>query len=86
MASRQAKEAEELGPRLLLALEAAKNAAGYGACGGLLHAAHHHAQVARVHDDGHTLGLEYLHDGVGYLARQPFLHLQAAREHLGDAR
>ncbi len=86
MTALQAEEAEELGPGLLLALEAAEHAAGDGAGGGLLHAAHDHAQVARLHDDGDALRLEHRHDGVGDLPRQPLLHLQAAREHLGDAR
>lgn len=78
-------EVEELVARLGLALEAAENAAGDGAGGGLFDAAHHHAQVARLHDHGDTLGLEDLHDGVGDFLGQALLDLKTAGKHLGDS-
>jgi hypothetical protein len=80
-----ADEVEEFVARLGLALEAAKNAAGDGASGGLFNAAHHHAQVARLHDHGDTLGLEDLHDGVGDFLGQALLDLKTAGKHLGDS-
>ena len=82
----QLQETEELGAGLLLALEAAENTAGDGGGGGLLDAAHDHAQVARLHDDGDALGLEHLHNGIGNLAGQPLLYLQPPREHFRDPR
>ncbi|KAF5136310.1 hypothetical protein E5D57_000070 [Metarhizium anisopliae] len=56
-----------------------------GGAARLLHAAHHHAQVARLHDDGDALGPQDLEDGVGHLLGEALLDLQAARKHLGDA-
>lgn len=78
-------EAQKLVARLGLALKAAEDAAGNGRCPRLLDAAHDHAQVARLHDDGDALGLENLHDGVGNLLGQALLDLQAAGVHFGDA-
>lgn len=80
-----ANEVEELVSRLGLALEAAENAAGDGAGGGLFDTAHHHAQMARLHDYSDTLRLEDLHNGVSNFLSQAFLNLQAAGEHLGDS-
>ncbi len=80
-----ANKAQKLVARLGLALKAAEDAAGYGRGAGLLDAAHHHAQVAGLHDDGDALGLENLHDGVGDLLGQALLDLQAAGVHFGDA-
>jgi hypothetical protein len=80
-----ADEVEELVARLGLALETAENAAGNGAGGGLFDAAHHHAQVARLHDHGDTLGLEDFHDSVGDFLGQTLLDLKTAGKHLGDS-
>lgn len=81
-----ADEAEKLVPGLGLLLEAAEDAGGDGGGGRLLNAAHDHAQVAGLHDDGDALGLEDLHDGVGDLLGEALLDLKATGEHLGDAR
>jgi hypothetical protein len=79
-------KAEELVASLALALEAAEDTASNSSCARLLDSAHHHAQVARLHDDGDALGLDNLHNGVGDLLGQAFLDLQAAGVHLGNAR
>ena len=78
-------EAQKLISRLGLALKAPEHAARNSRGARLLDAAHHHAQMARLHDDGDALGLEDLHDGVGDFLGQAFLDLEAARVHLGDA-
>lgn len=80
-----ANKAKELVPGLGLALEAAQDAAGDGGGRRLLDAAHDHAEVGRLHDDGDALGLEDLHDGVGHLLGEALLDLEPAGEHLGDA-
>lgn len=84
--SSQADKAKKLVPRLLLSLETAKNATGYGACRSLLHTTHDHAQVAGFHDHSYTLGFENLHNGISNFARQSLLHLKSAAEHLSDSR
>lgn len=78
-------KAHELVAHLGLALEAAEKAASD--CGGscLFHAAHHHAQVARLRYDSNTLWFEYIHDGLSDLPCKALLNLQPPREHLGDA-
>lgn len=76
---------EEFVASLRLALETAEDAAGDCAGSCLFDTAHHHAQVARFHDDGDTLGLEDLHNGMSDFFGQTFLDLQAAGEHLGDS-
>ena len=61
-------------------------------CGGdrlgvlLLDAAHHHAQVDRLHHDADAAGSEHLVDRPGYLLGEPLLHLETAREDLDEAR
>lgn len=50
-----------------------------------MHAAHDHAQMAGLDNDGDALGLQHLGEGEGDLLGQAFLDLQAAREHFGDA-
>ena len=52
----------------------------------LLDAAHGHAQVRRLHDDGDTERGHAVADGVGDLVRQPLLHLQSAAEYVDDSR
>jgi hypothetical protein len=66
---------EELIARLGLLLKAAKNTARDGAGSRLFNTAHHHAQVARLHDYSDALGLEDLHDGVGDFFGEAFLDL-----------
>ncbi len=80
-----ADEGEKLVAGLGLALEAAEDAGRNGRGGGLLDAAHDHAEVGGLHDDGDALGLEDVHDGVGDLLGEALLDLQAAGVHLGDA-
>lgn len=80
-----ADKIEEFIASLGLALETAEDAAGDCAGSCLFDTAHHHAQVARFHDDGDTLGLEDFHNGVSDFFGQTFLDLQAAGEHLGDS-
>lgn len=81
-----ADEAQELVARRKILLEAAEDAAGDGSRAGLLNAAHHHAQVARLHDDSDALRVKDLHNGVGNLLGEALLNLQPPGEHLGDAR
>lgn len=80
-----ADEVEKLVARLGLALEASEDAAGDGGSGRLFDSAHHHAKVARLHDDGYALGFQDLHDGVGDLLCQALLDLEAAGKHFGYA-
>jgi hypothetical protein len=51
-----------------------------------LDAAHHHAQMARLDDDAHALRIDGFLNGVGDLAGEPLLHLQAASKHFNEAR
>lgn len=78
-------KAQELVSRLGLALEASEDAAGDGGGAPLLDAAHDHAEMAGLHDDGDALGLEDLHDGVGDFLGEALLDLETAGVHLGDA-
>jgi hypothetical protein len=73
--------------RARVVLEGAAHGAGDGGAVLLLHAAHHHAGVAGLHDHGDAVGAQVRHQGVGHLAGQALLHLQAAGEdidHAGD--
>lgn len=70
-----ADKAEEFVPRLLLSLEASKDTARDGGARRLLYAPHDHAQVARLHDNGHPLRLQDFHNGVGNLPGEAFLDL-----------
>src|SRR5579883_2515825 len=56
-------------------------------CGGvlLLDAAHHHAEVAGFDDHADALRRDDVLNGVGNLAGEAFLHLQAAGEDLDEA-
>lgn len=80
-----ADQREKFVARLGLALEAAEDARGNGGGGSLLDAAHDHAEVGGLHDDGDALGLEDVHDGVGDLLCEALLDLEAASVHFGDA-
>ncbi len=50
----------------------------------LLHPAHGHAHVLGVHHHADSLGVRHLHQGLGDLARQALLDLQARREHVDN--
>src|SRR5207247_11073070 len=50
---------------------------GHGHGVGRLHAAHHHAEVTSLDDDGDALRVQFLLQALGNLHRQAFLHLQA---------
>jgi hypothetical protein len=52
----------------------------------LFDAAHHHAEVAGFADHADALGLQHFVMRFGHLVRQALLQLQAAREHVHDAR
>lgn len=50
------------------------------------HAAHHHAQMAGLHDDGHTMRLEFGLQRVCNLHGQSLLHLQSAAKGIHQPR
>ena len=52
----------------------------------LLHTAHHHAQMSRLHYNANTLAIGHLLHGIGDLLSQVFLDLQPARVHVDDSR
>src|SRR3990170_2558472 len=52
----------------------------------LLHPAHQHAEVDRLHHDRDAAGLERLVERRRDLRREPLLHLQAPAEHLDEPR
>lgn len=78
-------ESEELISRLRALPHSTEHAARSRGRTGLLHAAHDHAHVRRLHDDGDTLGFEHFAESEGDLLRQTLLYLQASAEHLGNA-
>lgn len=59
-------------------LVAAESGDSGGDSAGLFHATHLHTHMLGLHDDDDALGIESLHNGIGYLSRQAFLHLQTA--------
>lgn len=63
----------------------AEHAASRCCRSGFFNAAHHHAEVARFHDDSNTLGLEDFRKCKCNLLCQAFLNLQPPRKHLGNA-
>mmetsp|Transcript_7492 Transcript_7492/g.20239 ORF Transcript_7492/g.20239 Transcript_7492/m.20239 type:complete len:278 (-) Transcript_7492:320-1153(-) len=77
-------DSKELGSDLSVILE--DSAHGRGGCGGadLLHSAHDHAEVSAFDDDGNTQWFDGLNDGIGDLAGETLLDLQAAGEDLGN--
>lgn len=79
-----AYEAQKFISRLFLALEAAQDAARHSRAAGFLHASHHHAQMTRLHDHRHTLGLQDLKNGIGNLLGQPLLDLESPGKHVGN--
>lgn len=78
-------QAEELLAGLRRRAHGAQHAAGGCASARLLHAAHHHAQVAGLDDHGDALRLQHLGERERDLLGQALLDLQAARKHLGNA-
>src|ERR1700730_1762561 len=52
---------------------------GHGPRARLAHPAHRHAQVLRLDDHHHPTWFQRVHQGVGYLAGHPLLHLRAPR-------
>lgn len=70
--------------RLGIVLEAAKGAAGDRGGTRLFDTTHHHAQVARLHDNNDALRIEDFHDSVGDLRGEALLDLQPPGEDLGD--
>src|SRR6266404_7161680 len=48
--------------------------------------AHHHAQVARFDHHAHALGVDRLHDFLGYLLGEALLKLQPSRVHVHHPR
>ena len=52
----------------------------------LLHAAHHHAQMARFDHHAHALRVDRIHDCLRDLLGQPLLQLQPARVHVDQTR
>mmetsp|Transcript_29315 Transcript_29315/g.97021 ORF Transcript_29315/g.97021 Transcript_29315/m.97021 type:complete len:304 (-) Transcript_29315:16-927(-) len=83
---RAADGREELRARPGVGLEAAEERGRHGRRARGLDAAHAHAHVRRLDDDADAAGPAGLGDGLGDLRREPLLHLQALREHVGDAR
>src|SRR5512145_1781256 len=51
----------------------------------LLHAAHHHAEVACFGDHRHARGLQHFHQRMRDFGSHTFLHLQASRKDINDA-
>lgn len=77
-------ELQELGP-CSLALESADEVARHGDGILLLHAAHRHAQMLCLDDDGNAKRMQGFVDGVLDLCGEAFLHLQTARVGFNDA-
>ncbi|KAG1249111.1 hypothetical protein G6F68_013513 [Rhizopus microsporus] len=78
-------EAQEFGPGRRVVVEFAQH---HGRDHGrvlLFHAAHHHAHVLGFDDDAHACRAGDGLDGLGDLAAEVFLDLQAAGIHLDDA-
>ena len=71
-------EREELCPGLGVVPEDAHHGGGDGARVDLLHAAHDHAHVARLHHDGHAVRADGVVHRQSDLLRQPLLNLQSS--------
>ena len=81
-----ADQREEFVPGLLVFAERAEHGTGDGLAVLLFHSAHLHAQVACFDYDADALRSDFFLDGIGDLAGHAFLNLQAAREHVDQAR
>src|SRR6266513_5982802 len=71
--------------RVLILLEYAEHGTGNGDGVLFLYTAHDHAEMLRLDDDGDAARMDLFIDGFRDLRRQPFLNLQAAREHIHEA-
>ena len=80
------QEVEELHPRAGVVVEHAQHGAGHRRRRLLLHAAHRHAQVGALADDGHAERGHRVVDGLGDLAGHALLQLQPPREHVDQPR
>lgn len=78
------EESQEFFSGLSAGAHASQHAASGRGAAGLLHTAHDHAQVGRLHDDTDTAGLQDLGNSKSNLLSQALLNLQSAREHLGQ--
>src|SRR5437868_766616 len=78
-------QGQEFSSGLLLVAEAAQH--GRCDCGGvlLLHASHHHAEVAGFDDHTYALGLDRFLNGFRNLCGQALLNLEAARKNFDEA-
>ena len=79
-------ELEELRPGARVVLEDAEHRARDRDRVLFLDAAHRHAQVRRLHDDADAERPDFVAQRLGDLTGQSFLHLQAARKDLDQAR
>lgn len=77
---------DEFFPGLHLSEEGAGKSRGRRTRTLLLDAAHLHAHMARLDDDGHAERIERLLNAIADLHGQPLLHLQPAGIGLDDAR
>ena len=78
-------EFEKFVPRAFRVEECSGKGGSGGDCVGFLHAAHGHAGMQRLYDDGHAERMKGFLYAVAYLDRQPLLHLQPSGEGLHDA-
>lgn len=72
------QKAEEFIARFRARPHATQHAARGSRAGSFLDAAHHHTKVARFHDDGDPLWLQYFGYGESNLFCKPLLDLQSA--------
>ena len=70
---------------LLVVTESSEHSAGDGLAVLFFDAAHLHAEVAGFDDYADALRGDFFLDGLGNLAGEALLYLQAAREHVNDA-
>src|SRR6266550_2354496 len=80
------QQLQELHPRARVVAERAEHRAGDRERVLLLHAAHRHAEVRPLADDGDAERIDLLADRLGDLVRHPLLDLQAAGEHVDQPR
>lgn len=78
----QPHQTKELIPRLLPLLNTPQDTTRNSRRTRLLHAAHHHTKMTRLHNNGDTLRFEDFHDGVCDVLGEAFLDLEAPGEHV----
>jgi len=81
-----ANQRQKFIPRLLVVPEAAKHGTGHSLAVLLFDAAHLHTEVARFDNYADTLGADFFLDGLGDLAGEALLNLEAAGKHIDEAR